>query len=412
MSAGGAEGDAVVVPAVASGSSVTCVRSLGRRGVHTIAAAADASPPSTRSRYCGERRSVPSPYDDLEGYADGLLDLARRPDVRTVVPLREPDVYVLSKRRGAFAEYVAAPWPDFGTVRTVQDRRRLLATADRADVDVPAHSLADEWDRWDETTVVKSRYAVQVDEGGASYPGVRFLEAGERPDLAALVEEMGHVPLAQEYVPGDGEFGFFALYDRGDPVATFQHRRVRSYDYAGGASVYRRSVDLPELAAAGRRLLDELEWHGPGMVEFKRDPRDGSFRLMEVNPRFWGSLALPVAAGVDFPHLYYRLARGDVDPSPPDYETGVGCHVLVGEVSYLYSVLAAEHDHVDAPPLAGEVATVGRSLLSDPTFDYLSVRDPMPFLSVFGSNGRDALDRLVRALSVDPGRIRRAVTPG
>lgn len=162
---------------------------------------------------------------------------------------------------------------------------------------------------------------------------------------------------------------------------------------------------------AGTRLLEELEWHGPAMVEFKRDPRDGRFRLVEVDPRFWGSLALPVAAGVDFPYRYYRLARGDVDPTPPDYETDVGCHVLVGEVSYLYSVLEAEYDYVDPPPLGAALASVGRSLLTNPTFDYRWVRDPWPFLSVFGSNARDAVGPLRRSLSVDPSRPRRVVTP-
>lgn len=80
-------------------------------------------------------------------------------------------------------------------------------------------------------------------------------------------------------------------------------------------------------------------------------------------------------------------------------------------MSYLYSVLEAEYDHVDPPPLGAALASVGRSVLSDPTFDYLWVRDPWPFLSVFGSNARDAVGRLRRSLSVDPFRLRRVVAP-
>jgi hypothetical protein len=200
------------------------------------------------------------------------------------------------------------------------------------------------------------------------------------PDPDRVAEEWGHVPIAQEYVPGDDESGFFALYDRGEAVATFQHRRVRSYTYAGGASVYRESVYDERLDADGRALLAELDWHGPAMVEVKRDA-DGTPTLMEINPRFWGSLALPVRAGVDFPALYYDLATGGVDDPVHDYETGVGSHVLRGEASYLHSVLRYDYEHRDAPPLAGSVADVARSIVDQPNFDFLCGDDPRPFVA-------------------------------
>jgi predicted ATP-grasp superfamily ATP-dependent carboligase len=191
---------------------------------------------------------------------------------------------------------------------------------------------------------------------------------------------MGHVPIVQSYVPGGPEQGFFALFDNGEPVATFQHHRVRSYSYDGGASVYRRSIRNDDVAAAGLRLLSHLDWHGPAMVEFRRDERDGTLQLLEVNPRFWGSLALPVHAGVDFPWLYYQLACGEQPERVETYRVGVGSHVLVGELSYLHSVATDDHEHQDAPSLPREVSRVLRSLVTDPQFDVLSARDPKPFL--------------------------------
>lgn len=395
--------EAVVVPAVRSGSSLTCVRSLGRQGVTPVVASEFSNPPSARSRYCGEFHTVPSPWlVGLEEYGDALLSLARRSDVRTVVPVHEPDSYVLADRRDEFAAHVGTPWPSFDTVRTAQDRLRLFDLADSVGVPTPTTAPVDEWTERDEPTVVKSRYSILVEDGMPAYPEVRFFGPDERLDVDRIVDEMGHTPIAQSYVPGDEEFGFFACYDHGDPVATFQHRRVRSYSYAGGASVFRRAHDDPDLAAAGRRLLDELDWHGPAMVEFKRDPRDGSYRLMEINPRFWGSLALPVAAGVDFPGTYYRLATGRPTGPPPDYRAGVGCHVLHGEASHLYSVLTRQYGHRDPPSFPRRTAEVAASLLTDRNFDYLSVDDPAPFLAVFGSALGDGVERAVDS-------IRRAV---
>lgn len=389
-------GDAVVVPAITAGSSLTCHRSLGRAGVSTIAATATGTEPVLRSKYCDETIRVPSPSDDLSGYADALLDAAARPDVLTIVPLREPDIYALSTRYEEFAERVATPWKSYDAIETVQDRRELFELAEAVGVPVPETHTFDEWDwsSWGDEAVIKSRYSILVANGRAEYPGVEFVTAGSRPDRDRVVEEMGHVPIVQEYVPGDAEHGFFALFDEGEPIATFQHRRVRSYTYAGGASVFRTAVAIPELAAEGMKLLRELDWHGPAMVEFKRDPRDGAFKLMEINPRFWGSLPLAVHAGVDFPRLYYRLARGeDVEPVE-DYDVGTGCHVLRGELIYLYNLLFDRYEHVDRPPVPGEIAKLVGSLYTHPNFDYLSTDDPWPFLADVVSSAKLAVPGL------------------
>ncbi len=66
-----------------------------------------------------------------------------------------------------------------------------------------------------------------------------------------------------------------------------------------------------ELADAGLRLLRELRFHGVSQVEFKRDPRDGRFRLMEVNARHWKWHGLAARCGVNLSYAAYRDAIGD-----------------------------------------------------------------------------------------------------
>jgi predicted ATP-grasp superfamily ATP-dependent carboligase len=330
----------VVVPAIAAGSSLACIRSLGRRGIPVIAAGESPDSPAFTSKYVSERVPLPPPTEDLDGYRDGLLSLAERPDVETIVPLREPESYVLSEHREEFAEHVGAPWPDAETMESARDRKRLFRRAQEADVPIPETALLTEWDDWS--------------------------------------EEMGHVPIVQECIPDGTEYGFFALFDHGEPVVTFQHRRVRSYTYSGGASVFRESVSNPNLHEHGVRLLSALDWHGPAMVEFRRDPRDQRFKLLEVNPRFWGSLQLAVHAGVDFPHRYYQLANGVRKPDY-GYTVGTGSHILRGELVYLVSLLRDDYEHVERPSVPLEVARVLLSLCTDPNFDYLSMDDPEPF---------------------------------
>ena len=128
----------------------------------------------------------------------------------------------------------------------------------------------------------------------------------------------------------------FALYDAGRPVAFFAHRRLRERPPSGGVSVLSESVGLdPYLRELSRRILDHVGWHGVAMVEFKVCA-DGRPHLMEVNPRFWGSLQLAVDAGVDFPWLAYQLATGARTDSVGGYRIGVRNRWLLGDLDHVY----------------------------------------------------------------------------
>ena len=380
-------GATVVVPAIGAPSSVAVLRSLGGDGVDTIAVSERERPPAFSSRYCDERRSVPDPGEDLAGYRDALLSLARRDDVRAITPMREADVYTLARHREAFAEHVEPVWPTFEQLRTVHDRELLLEAAERAGVPAPATTPLDEVDDWDARRIVKARYAILTDEYVASAPANRcvhppktmYLEPGVEPDVEGIVDEMGHVPIAQEYLEGT-EFCVRGLCRDGDAEVTSQKRLVRGYKYPRGPSVHHEAVDIPELEALGLALLEELDWTGLASVGFIRDAT-GTFRLLEINPRFWSSLPMDVHAGLDYPAYYWRLANGGspgVDGS--EYEPGVASHLLHGEVAHLHSVAFEEYPFVEKPSVAGTVADLATSFVEHPRFDLLSIDDPAPFV--------------------------------
>ncbi|MBK6674411.1 MAG: ATP-grasp domain-containing protein [Proteobacteria bacterium] len=96
-------------------------------------------------------------------------------------------------------------------------------------------------------------------------------------------------------------------------------------------------------------LLRALRWRGVAMVEFKRDLRDGSLRLMEINGRFWGSLQLAIDAGVDFPRLLADLARG-VRPAVAPYRLGVQMRWLWGDVDSLIAMVTRSRQALKLPP--------------------------------------------------------------
>lgn len=378
----------VVIAASAAPSTVACLRSLGSRGIRTVVVAEKETAAALRSKYCDEVVPVPSPHEDLVAYKKALLSLARRPDVLTIIPVREEDVYVLSKYKSEFAEHVSTPWPALETLTNVQDRERLFEVARDAGVPIPRTQLLDASADWNQQWIVKSRYSILVNDYIDTYPlekcvsppGTRYLAQNVKPNVESLEAEMHHTPLLQEYISTSEEYGFFALYDHGECVASFQHRQIRGYTYAGGASAFRESVNIPELEETGRTLLDHLDWHGLAMVEFLRDDATDEFKLMEINPRFWSSLPFSVQAGADFPHYYWLLADGRHDEISCEYETGIAGHLLRGELLYLRSVLTDEIEIVDKPPILNAIQAVLQSTWAHPRFDYLNMDDPKPFL--------------------------------
>ncbi len=379
---------AAVIPTGHEASSYVCVRSLKRRGIDAVVASEKSGVPAAASRYCDESVDLPSPKADLLAYRDALLALAERPDVETVVPIRPEDGYLLSKYREEFESHVSLPVPSFDALRTVHDRLRLAEAAEAAGVPVPDTRRLADVDDWSDEHIVKSRYNLVADEYVDGYgpresdvvKDIEHLHPGVEPDAAALRDAFHHDPVVQEFIPKDGEYMFAGLYDHGEPLATFQHKQIRGNSYTGGGGVYRKSTDIPELDAVADDLLSHLDWHGLACIEYMRDERTGEFVLTEINPRMWQSLPSTVRAGVDFPYYYWLQATDRTDEIDPDYDVGVGSHLLHGELGYLASIRNEESPLVTPPSLAGAAWEVAASIVTEPYFDYLSLDDPGPFL--------------------------------
>lgn len=180
----------------------------------------------------------------------------------------------------------------------------------------------------------------------------------------------------------------YTLYDWSKELvgATVQ-RRLRSNPPEGGASTFRETVEDPELLELTDGFLTSLDWRGLAMAEFRVDSRTGEPKLMEINPRPWGSLALSVFAGVDFPYLLYRLSIGETVEPHLDYEVGVRARCLFTD---LLQVFARE----DRTRALAEFLTPS----SKPChYDVVSLRDPLPLVGQIGYGFVVLFDRLARS---------------
>jgi D-aspartate ligase len=120
--------------------------------------------------------------------------------------------------------------------------------------------------------------------------------------------------MVQELIPGGGEyqFSFGALCLDGKPLATVTVRRRRQYpvDF-GRSSSYVETIENDDVERGAREILQALRFTGLVEVEFKQDPRDLQYKILELNPRIWGWHTIGLKAGIDFPYLFWRLAHGE-----------------------------------------------------------------------------------------------------
>src|SRR6266850_1958960 len=109
-------------------------------------------------------------------------------------------------------------------------------------------------------------------------------------------------------------------------------RRTRQHPPEfGRASTFVETIELPQLEELSERFLRAINYYGLVELEYKLDPRDGQYRLLDVNGRTWGYHTLGPGAGVDFPYLLFADQVGESLP-PCRGRAGVSWVRLVTDV--------------------------------------------------------------------------------
>lgn len=318
------------------------IRALGRKGVLVRAVELAERGPRIAgfsSRYAAHSCTVPGWEQAEEAWLEGTLAAGETGDV--LLPSCLNTIVRVLKHEQRLAEKYSFLLPDHASLSVANDKWRLHELCRKIGLEMPrswrpgVSELEGEADRFTYPAVVKFRH----DQDLYAHADQRYQLVADPAELLTCwkgFDAIQNQPIVQEYVQGDG-YGFAALYDANSSfVAGFAHRRLVEHPASGGPSAVCESVKVPELEEIGRHILDELSWRGVAMVEFKRCARTGKFYLLEINPRFWGSLPLAEAAGINFPYLLYRAALGEKIPAT-GYRIGVRMRLLPTYLLSLWS---------------------------------------------------------------------------
>ena len=301
--------------------SLAAVRGLGKSGHETIVAIPASNlntvirPLAMQSKYSRNPRNLKADdfsYDLKNNWQGKLSELIKKYEIECLMPLKgetfskiissgfnkiseaktllpSPESFEIAYNKGATFEWLAAnkfPIPESNIRKLINDNYPLI--------------------------VIKP--IIAQGSKGLKYirPSTYFTDHSDQDQY------FDGNNIFQEYIPGEN-YGFFAIYREGKMHSYFMHKRIRQYPVTGGPSCCAMSVIEPGLLEIGKQVFDKLNWNGVGMIECVRDRRTNEFKIIEINPKFWGSLDLAIHAGVNFPDLYCRLAKGENVPPVKSY---------------------------------------------------------------------------------------------
>jgi len=330
------------------------------------------------SRYSSNSFVYPSPQTSPVEFIKALVAFVKANKHKVIIPTHSRDIFLIAKYRSDLEPYVKVPLHNYESLIKAHDKSWVMKLAGELDIPVP------------KTLIVNTLGELKRHVSGISFPAViKLRDATSSVGISyahteqELVEKFQatlsrfnlsaeNYPLVQEYIKGDG-YGVSLLFNHGKLRAKFTHKRIREYPPSGGPSTYRISVTNPEMEEAAIKLLRHMDWHGVAMVEFKLNKQSMKPVLLEVNPRFWGSLNQAICSGVDFPYLLYRMAiDGDVEPVL-NYKLGIKTRVLFLDfLSVLRNVRTSPWKHF--------VGDVFRPCADD----IINLSDPLPILGLFG----------------------------
>jgi|tagenome__1003787_1003787.scaffolds.fasta_scaffold20939257_1 D-aspartate ligase len=319
---------------VASGSThaLGVVRSLGRQGVPVTVVSYDRRDTATSSRFARDVIRAPHPDKDEAQFVKVLLEAAYRCPGSLLIPASDAALGAVARHKANLEDAGLIVASDGAEVtETLLNKAKTFALARSAGVPGPAtFAPADEDDvrRFCASAEFPAVLKPELSHIYRELVGVKWTRvdsAEEAVRAYAVARSLSLEVVLQELIPGDEQCGvvYNSYFWNGEPLVEFTSRKIRNSPPDTGSPSVVVSEWIPQVAEHARRLLRAAKFSGYSCTEFKRDPRDGEYKVMEVNARHNLSSLLATRCGLNFPWMQYRHLVDGVVPVQQDYEQGI-----------------------------------------------------------------------------------------
>ena len=304
----------------------TILRTLSEKGLKVWAADTSKRNICSMSKFCTGSFTYPDPFTEEEAFIRVLKEKVAELKPRVLMPTHDESV-VIMRHREEFPKELIIPYESEEMLLNLANKAWATRMAEEAGCPIPkVYKSVDE---------VESYPVVFKTVIGNSAKGVYFPKSKE--ELLALMQEThGNVfsndseMLLQEWIGGT-DYSVDCVRWDGFWKSSVYHGLVPKTD-GGGTTTQREIVAAPELEEYAKRLLDAVDFHGVCGLDFRYDPETGKAAFIEVNARFTGGLATPVAAGFNIPWAMYKLATEGRYDEPCDARVGTKTKWILGDV--------------------------------------------------------------------------------
>jgi D-aspartate ligase len=301
-------------------SGIGVMRSLGRQGIDVYGVDKEKGAKGFFSKYCKKSFVFPDPVTRPEACFEKLTTLGRGLNEKAILmPASDDYVSFMSKFHQALSEYFLFNIPEPSILEIIGDKSRQYRLAEKLGIPIPVTIAPESMDELAEQKHTLS-FPVMVKGTDSLLWNQAFHNKGFIvdcfDDLKKYVEQALKRNIrivVQELIigPNENHFKVCAYYSKARVLTSiFSTNKTRQFPVACGIGSFMKSQNMPELIRLARLFFEKTGYTGVGSIEFKKDDRDGQFKLIELNPRYWRQNIQATAAGVNFPYVNYLECIG------------------------------------------------------------------------------------------------------
>jgi predicted ATP-grasp superfamily ATP-dependent carboligase len=369
-------------------------KSLGEKGLGVYTADFVPFSMAFASRYSRGHFLYPSPFRDQEKFVSCLIENIRRLRAEVLIPVFE-ETFLIAKYKNEIGRHVRMAIPDYEQILIAHNKDRWLSLAGNMGIPVP-QSLEIAEIRQNPEKIGRLAFPILIKpkQGGGAW-GIRQVNSPR--ELNPILEKDSYLErpwerfFVQEKIEGT-VYCVAMLLDKGSLKGHVVYKQLRDFPFSGGQATLRVSVDHPSSVAHLQRFLGSLNWHGVCQADFLVDRKTQIPYLIDINPRFWGSLVQGIACGVDFPYMLFKIACGEKVEAVPGFKKGIKTRWIWGDLRTLPQALKATKKKF------GLIKEYIRLFNGRVQFDDFCLRDPLPFFMF----GLDFLHKFLKSGTLSP----------
>lgn len=323
--------DSVVLGLFDTGLGI--IRSLGREGIPVVGFDFAPEMSGFKSRYC-RAKLCPNPVHQPEELLRFLIGEGKKLSQPGICfPASDTFVIFLSRFRNALQPYFHFILPPEDVVEAIVNKKKQYELAEKAEIPYPKTFYPFNLDdihkikkNIDYPVFIKPVYSYKWQE---KFPGIKGFKVNNAKELERRCNEVhstGIEVMVQEIIPGPNtNHSKVNVYinNKGKVLALFTLRKIRQYPVEFGVGSCVESIYNDELRELGLKFFQGINYCGIGSIEFKKDERDGKFKLIELNPRYWQQNSLSTVCGMNFPLIQYLDLTGQNPKPQTQFSEGV-----------------------------------------------------------------------------------------